>query len=122
MAIFRWFLKAGLGGYANWVSVAGIGLVLMALGTGIYIKGRVDGKNLERISWEKHVDTVIENRWKAKVKADTQDLQTRNQGNTAIEQRREGLDNAKQDLPDQGLTDRQRARGCAELQRQGRGC
>lgn len=57
-----------------------------------------------------------------RIEAERGDKKTKNSGDKAIADRRKDLDDAKANLPDQGLTARQRARACAELRRQGKVC
>lgn len=56
------------------------------------------------------------------MEAATEDAETKTVGEQTIAERRKELDNATANIPDQGLTDRQRARVCAELRRQGTPC
>lgn len=122
MKVLSWFGKAGLFGYANWVAVLGGALLLGSIIAGSYLKGRSDGKGLERAKWERSVKKTIEDRWQAYVEINKEDLELTSKVEDSIQQRREEIDNAKADIPDQGLTDRQRVRACAELRRQGRSC
>lgn len=83
-----------------------------------YDLGRAD----EREAWEAEVASIRAERAALALVVADQDAQLAAKANQTIEERREELDNAVADIPDQALTDRQRARVCAERLRQGRRC
>lgn len=87
-----------------------------------WLHGCSHGQNIERLENEKNVAAIIAKRWKAKVAADRRDHAIATRGAAIIRDRRKDLDNAKINIPDQGLTARQRANACAQLRRQGKGC
>jgi hypothetical protein len=80
------------------------------------------GRDHERAAWEARVKEVREKRQETAAAAAKTDVETATQSSAAITEKRKEIDNATANLPDQGLTPRQRARACAELRRQGRGC
>ncbi|MXP43003.1 hypothetical protein [Allopontixanthobacter sediminis] len=100
-----------------WAGIAALLIVGLA-----YCQGVDAGETKERAKWEKQVAEIRAERDAAMARATKTDTKINEEGTAAIEGRRKELDDAKANLPDQGLTDRQRARACAELQRQGRGC
>lgn len=103
-----------------WQVWCGIAVVLTAWLWGNYreAEGRAD----ERAAWEQKVEDLQKRLDDAMQAASEEDTKTEADINAGIAERRKELDNATADLPDQGLTDRQRARACAELRRQGREC
>ena len=72
--------------------------------------------------WEVAVDQIVEERMEIALAAAVKDADITADGVEAIEDLREEIDDAVANLPDQVLTDRQLARACAELRRQGGDC
>lgn len=81
-----------------------------------------DGRDDERAVQEQRDKQAREQQQKNEREAAANDSKTKREGEKTITDRRKDLDDAKADLPDQGLTDRQRVRACAELRRQGQAC
>jgi|TARA_R100000479_G_scaffold176487_1_gene131359 hypothetical protein len=103
-----------------WQVWAAIGLIIAAV---IWGNHRYDdGREEERAAWEEKVAEIRAERDEAMKLATDMDKALAAAGIATIEDRRKELDDATADIPDQELTPRQRARACAELQRQGRGC
>ena len=103
----------------HWVWLALLAVVALTLwGNHRYAAGRAE----EAEAWEAEVAEIRRERDAAAAKAKRADLALRAAGLETISERRKELDNATADLPDQGLTPRQRARVCAELRRTGRRC
>ena len=99
--------------------------IIAALVAAVPINGCVQyrsGVSNERAVNEAAVAKIRAERDALAVVLATEDQTIATGGQTAIEERRKVLDNATEDLPDQGLTDRQRARVCSELRRQGQRC
>ena len=80
------------------------------------------GRDHERAAWQAKVEVVREARRKTADDAAAADAKTAAEAAIPITEKRKEIDNATANLPDQGLTPRQRARACAELLTQGRGC
>lgn len=80
------------------------------------------GRDHERAEWQAQVEKVRAKRRKAAELAAEDDAKIAAEAATPITEKRKEIDNATANLPDQSLTARQRARACAELRRQGRGC
>lgn len=117
-------LKKGLSGgkvetISNIVQMIMVALLFGSIG---FFTGCQHGKAIEAAAWEKDVQKKVDARWRAKVAADRRDQAISDGGKKVIEDRRKELDNENSKLPDQGLTDRQRNRRCAELRRQGQRC
>lgn len=114
----------------RWMSqrIAGLvsGLIVVALFCGAlwgaYCWSWDRGRDHERAAWEARVKEVREKRLETAAAAAKTDVETAAQSSAAITEKRKEIENATANLPDQGLTARQRARACAELRRQGRGC
>lgn len=96
-------------------------LTILAIGGalyGAYCWAWDQGRDHERNRWEQAAKKAREKRQEQADQAETQDVETRTQTTTAIDERRKELEDATAKIPDQGLSDRQRARAAAELRRQ----
>lgn len=80
------------------------------------------GVDQERAANEAEVERIRAERAALALLVAEQDKLIAEGGIKAIEERRQELDNAVSNIPDQELSPRQRARACAELLRQGRRC
>lgn len=100
------------------------GIVALAIAAALYgayswAYGR--GANDERARWEAKVTAIRRERDKAMERAVKTDQELMARGLRPITENRKGIDDAVKGLPDKTLSDRQRARACAELRRTGRG-
>lgn len=74
-----------------------------------YCSGYRRGVSVERASWQAKSAAIIERRVAAGLAAEKRDSAIKAQGQAIIDRRKE-LDDATAGIPDQGLSDRQRAR------------
>lgn len=80
------------------------------------------GRDHERAAWQVEVSSIRKERDDAMAALGKQDAKDADAIETSITDNRKALDNETSALPDQPLSDRQRARACRELMRQGRRC
>ena len=78
------------------------------------------GRDHERGEWQAEVTKIRKARDDAMVKARKYDKIVADKGNAAITKKRKEIDDETANLPDQGLTARQRARANTELRRKQR--
>ena len=114
----RWFTKRVAGAVSGLTVVA----LLCGLLWGFYSWSWDRGRDHERAEWNAEFAKVRAKRQKTAETAADADAKTAAEAATPITEKRKEIDNATANLPDQGLSARQRARACAELRRQGRGC
>lgn len=114
----RWMSQRIAGAVSGLIVV---GLICGAL-WGAYCWSWDRGRDHERDAWEAKVEEIRAKREQTADTAAKIDVETATQSSAAITEKRKEIDNATANLPDQGLTARQRARACAELRRQGSGC
>lgn len=95
-----------------------IALIVWRIDARGYARGKADANRI----WNAAVEKVVAERIRTGIEAARRDDAIRRGGEAAINERRKEIDDANATLPDQGLTDRQRSRACAELRRQGRDC
>ncbi|KPF74578.1 hypothetical protein IP68_12525 [Blastomonas sp. AAP25] len=96
--------------------IAGVCLACVNLA---YCRGHSAGVNSERAAWQAKSAAIIAARVKAALLAEKRDAVIKAQGQDIIDRRKE-LDSATADIPDQGLSARQRARADSERLRAGR--
>lgn len=116
--IFGAFLDKLTANLRTYAIIAGVVILACNLS---YCTGRNHGRDAERAIWQAKVAKAQEAAQKAAEAANTRDEALRQKGQDIIDKRKE-LDDATADIPDQGLSARQRARVCAELRRQGSPC
>ncbi|MGV1682891.1 hypothetical protein [Sphingopyxis sp. NJF-3] len=80
------------------------------------------GRDHERAAWQAKVALIIKERDDAMAALAEQDAKDADALEIRITKNRKALDDETANLPDQPLSDRQRARACRELMRQGRRC
>jgi hypothetical protein len=114
----RWMSEKVSGAVSGLITVA----LLCGFLWGFYSWSWDRGRDHERSAWQAKVEQVREKRQKTADDAADADAKTAAEAATPITETRKEIDNATANLPDQGLSARQRARACAELRRQGRGC
>lgn len=104
---------------ASWAFVA-----LLVLGAiyAAYCWAWDRGRDHERAAWEAAVAEIRKERDDAMAALGKQDAKDADALETSITENRKALDDETANLPDQPLSDRQRARACRELLRQGRRC
>lgn len=106
---------------ASWAIMLMLALALLALWlTYSWAYGR--GESHERAVWVQEVASIRKERDKAMAALGKQDATQAGAIETSITDNRKALDDETANLPDQSLSDRQRARACRELVRQGRRC
>lgn len=110
----RGFLKAVP--WQVWAVVA----IIAACGLS-YCAGERTGRADERALWEAEVAEIRADRDKAMSRAAELDELLAASTDASIIERRKELDDATEELPDQGLSARQCARARQQLQREGRG-
>ena len=118
------FFIARLG--ARWGPIAAYGLALalfaaaVAWGVSrIYAAGYQAGGDARDQARKAETEAIIEKRVAAAIAAYKRDQAIKDGGEAAIAKRRKELDDATANLPDQPLSERQRARACRELRSQG---
>lgn len=120
------FILRLLGGRFKWLAhLLSYAIVIAAIGGavyGAYCWAWDRGRDHERAEWNKEVAKVRKARTEAMQRASEADAKRAAEGAKPIIEKRKEIDNATANLPDQSPSARQRARGCAELRRQGRGC
>lgn len=77
-----------------------------------------EGKKAERSHWNAKVAEIARQAAEIQRLADEVRRHAEQLDRARIASNRQEVDNAVRDIPDQGLTDRQRARVCVELRRQ----
>lgn len=104
---------------ASWAFVA-----LLVLGAiyAAYCWAWDRGRDHERAAWEAAVAEIRKERDDAMAALGKQDAKDADALETSITENRKALDDETANLPDQPLSDRQRARACREFLRQGRRC
>lgn len=80
------------------------------------------GRDHERAEWQAKVVEIRKERDDAMAALGKHDAKDADALETSITKNRKALDDETANLPDQPLSDRQRARACRELMRQGRRC
>jgi hypothetical protein len=109
----------------RFAKLASWGIVALAIGAalwGAYSWAYGQGVIAERAANEAEVAAIRKERDAAMVRATKTDAGIAEKGSAAITEKRKEIDDAIKGLPDKTLSDRQRARACAELRRTGRGC
>lgn len=99
-------------------------IVLLVLGAiyAAYCWAWDRGRDHERAAWEAAVAEIRKERDDAMAALGAADAKDADALETSITENRKALDDETANLPDQPLSDRQRARACRELMRQGRRC
>lgn len=96
-------------------------LIIAALAGGLWwlrADAYSDGEKAERGRWETKIERAKAEQAKRERTADA-NLQTqKGRDDAAAAARQQEIDNATRNIPDQGLSARQRARACLELRRQ----
>ncbi|SKB27333.1 hypothetical protein [Sphingopyxis flava] len=80
------------------------------------------GRDHERAAWQVKVADIRKERDDAMAALGKRDAEDADALETSITENRKALDDEMANLPDQPLSNRQRARACRELMRQGRRC
>lgn len=104
---------------ASWAIVA---LLALAALYAAYLWAYGNGRDDERAAWVQKVAEIRKERDDAMAALGEQDADNAGAIETNITENRKALDDETANLPDQPLSDRQRARACRELVRQGRRC
>ncbi len=97
-------------------------LLIGAAIAGLYLWAYDNGRDDERDRWQQKVAEIRKERDEAMAALGEQDAAQASGIETSIIDNRKALDDETANLPDQPLSDRQRARACRELVRQGRRC
>lgn len=92
--------------WRRYLIIAGVCLACINLA---YCRGHSAGVSSERASWERKSAVIVAKRVAAALHAEKRDAAIKAQGQDIINRRKE-LDSATADIPDQGLSARQRAR------------
>jgi hypothetical protein len=115
-----WSTVRGFAKRIPWQVWAAIGAAVALFFYTNFIDSRATER--ERLAWVEKVADIRKERDAANVKAIEADTLMAAASELLIQQERREIDSATRDIPDQGLTARQRARTCIELRRQGRRC
>lgn len=97
-------------------------LLIGAALVGLYLWAYDNGRDSERARWEAKVAEIRKERDEAMSELAKADAAAAKALEATITDNRKALDDETANLPDQPLSDRQRARACRELVRQGRRC
>ena len=108
--------------FARAASWAFIALLIIGAIYAAYCWAWDKGRDHERAAWQAKVAVIIKERDAAMAALGKRDAKDADALETSITENRKALDDETANLPDQPLSDRQRARACRELMRQGRRC
>jgi len=102
-------------GLAEWIR---LGVVTVLVAVSSFTLGQCDGQKTERHAWERKIEQDKAAQAIRERQADFELQKERAGATDEARARQKEIDDATRNLPDQGLTARQRARACAELRRQ----
>ncbi|ALC12458.1 hypothetical protein [Sphingopyxis sp. 113P3] len=108
--------------FAKAASWAFIALLVLGALYAAYCWAWDRGRDYERAAWQTEVAEIRKERDDAMAALGAADAKDADALETSITENRKALDDETANLPDQPLSDRQRARACRELMRQGRRC